>query len=309
MTCGFEHLIAVVPPTRRLVADLARETGLDSVALEATLRNGLREVPVAAGEVTSGLAAAAVKKLFAQRPDLQSCVRALILCHSLPMPAPAGVDLLGPCLNAGDLAGLPAVAITGQPCAIMHSAIQTARTWLSGLATGEGVLLVGADVANRSEERLFFNSAMGDAALAGVLVARASRHRVRASVTVTQVRAWLGELSPDEAIAQFRAANIAAIRGTAERCMAAAGIGLDELALVVPHTPNMLLWDAVAALMRLPRQNFLTDHIGETGHLNSNDSFVHYKHAVDDGRLAADDLALLINPGFGGSCGCTLMQV
>ena len=150
---------------------------------------------------------------------------------------------------------------------------------------------------------------MGDAAIAGVLVKNTDHHVILASITDTYVRAFSGELSPTEAIAGFRAANPNAIRKSAESCLSAAGVQLNDLKWLVPHTPNTPLWTAVAELMRLPQERILTDYIGETGHLNSNDSFAHYLRAIEEGKLAKGDLALLVNPGFGGSRGCTIMRV
>ncbi len=309
MRCGFEHLIGVVPETRLSVAELVRETGGDDGVLDATLENGLREVPVAIGKTTATLAAEAVARLLSDRPDLRERMAAVILAHSLPVPVPPGMDLLAPSMLAIGRESLPSLALTGQPCAILHGAVQTARTWLSGLRPGSGVLVIGADVPNRSDERLFFNSAMGDAAVAGLLTCDATRHRILASTSDTQVVAYSGALSLPDAVTRFRASNPAAIRSSIERCLDAAGIGIGDVRLVIPHTPNRGLWSAVADIMRLPRERFYIDPIAQTGHMNSNDSFVNYLRAIKEGRLGDGDVALLVNPGFGGTRGCTIMRV
>jgi 3-oxoacyl-[acyl-carrier-protein] synthase-3 len=201
------------------------------------------------------------------------------------------------------------VVISGQPCAVLHSAIQLARIWLSGLPLEAAVLVIGVDVANHPEERFFFNSAMGDAAIAGVLTQTATNHLILASITETHVMACSGEFSEGVAISRFRAENPTAIRTVIEHCIAVAGVELDKIVLIVPHTPNNSLWTAVAELLRFPRERILTDYIGETGHMNSNDSFVHFLRAIHEHRLVGGDLALLVNPGFGGTRSCTLLQV
>ncbi|MBK1710399.1 3-oxoacyl-[acyl-carrier-protein] synthase III C-terminal domain-containing protein [Marichromatium gracile] len=309
MHCGFEHLIGVVPETRLSVAELIQDAGGDATMLEATLENGLREVPVAIGKTTATLAAEAVAQLLADRPDLRVRVAVVILAHSLPVPVPPDTDLLAPIMLAIGRESLPALAVTGQPCAILHGAVQMARTWLSGIHPGGGVLVIGADVPSQPDERLFFNSAMGDAAVAGLLTCDAVRHQIIASTSDTQVVAYSGALSFPDAVARFRKSNPAAIRSSIERCLNAAGIDIGDVRLVVPHTPNRQLWSAVADIMRLPRERFYTDPIAQTGHMNSNDSFVHYLRAIEEARLASGDLALLVNPGFGGTRGCTIMRV
>jgi 3-oxoacyl-[acyl-carrier-protein] synthase-3 len=69
-----------------------------------------------------------------------------------------------------------------------------------------------------------------------------------------------------------------------------------------------MIWDIVSELLRFPRSKIMTDYIEDTGHLNSNDSFVHYARAVTDSRLRPGDIALLVNPGFGGTRGCTALR-
>lgn len=309
MRCGFEHLISVVPEKRIAIAEIAPEGNLDEIALHATISNGLSHLPIADGHTTASLAALAVTKLLHQRKDLLPRIEAIILAHSLPLAAPPSIDLLAPCLSVGSLEHIPAVAITGQPCAILHSAIQLARTWLLNLNPESGVLVLGVDVANHTTERFFFNSAMGDAAVAGVLTRNALNQIVLASTTETNVLAYDGELSMPQAIARFRVENPTAIRTAIENCLTVAGITLNDVRLIVPHTPNNTLWPVVAALMRLPQNRILTDYMKETGHLNSNDSFIHFLQAVQSGKLIQGDIALLVNPGFGGTRGCTLLQV
>ncbi|WP_371821593.1 3-oxoacyl-[acyl-carrier-protein] synthase III C-terminal domain-containing protein [Catellatospora sp. IY07-71] len=68
------------------------------------------------------------------------------------------------------------------------------------------------------------------------------------------------------------------------------------------------MWDTVANLLRYPRERIVTDFIRHTGHLSSNDTFVHYHRARMDRRVDDGDLVLLVNPGFGGSQGCTLIR-
>jgi len=68
------------------------------------------------------------------------------------------------------------------------------------------------------------------------------------------------------------------------------------------------MWDPIAKILRFPREKILTEYMEQTGHLNSNDSYVHYIRAVNEGKIKEGDLALLVNPGFGGTRGSTLIM-
>ena len=187
-------------------------------------------------------------------------------------------------------------------------AVQLAACWLADIAEESGILLLGADQAYSVKERIFFGSAMGDAAVAGFLSRGAMHNRVLASVSQCEVIAYEGEMSPQEDIARFRKLNPLYIRHAIETCLKKGGVELKDLAFMVPHTPYTMIWDTVAELLRFPRERILTNYLSETGHLNSNDSFVHYIRAVREELIHDGDLALLVNPAFGGTRGCTLLR-
>ena len=304
---GFEHLEMVVPATSRSVFSLLDDSVDAAAERERLERHGLSRVPVATGSTTAMLMSEAISLVLAQVTAPHERVGLVMLVHSLSFPAASGADFVDACLDRHGLHRVPAVAVSGQPCAILHQAVALAGCLLRN-SPAKGVLVVGADVANNDSERVFFGSAMGDAAIAGLLVANASRHQVLATFTDTDIYAWEGELSPPEAIDRFRTANPLAIRTAILTCVASAGMHLGDLAMIVPHTPNRLIWDAVAALLKMPRNFIRDDGITQTGHLNSNDAFIHYLRFHQAGDLKRGDIALLVNPGFGGTRGCTLMR-
>lgn len=302
---GLSAIVSALPPARGVDA-IVREAGHGDAMLQRVLANGLIAVPVAGPGTLARLAAEAVQGL-GERVNARK-TGAFLLAHSVLAVAPADVPFLDDVLAIAGFPRVPSMAITGQPCAVLHTALRLAGAWSRTLPAGQHVLLVGADRAYSAAQRVFFGSVMGDAAVAMAVTPDAVEHRVLSSFQHTYVMAASGELSPPNQIASFREQNPALIRSALIACLARAGRTLREVALFVPHTPNLSIWDAVARLAGIERERILTDYIGETGHLNSNDSFVHYERAVRERLLRRGDLALLINPGFGGTRGCTLIQ-
>jgi len=307
MSCGFERLSACFPD-RASIDNLLVSANLSQDVVTDTKSTGIVQVPAVSTETTIDLAQRVVGRLLNGNTDLRARLRGAILAYSLPAPAPPDVLLIEEWLAPLGLGRLETVALTGQPCAILHGTIDFACRWLECLNESDAILVVGCDVANKSTERFFFNSVMGDAAVAGILTRTSMRHRVLASYIETHLLAAGGELSNPEDIAKFRAANPQYICAAIEACLVKAGLTTRDLAFISPHTPNSKIWDAVAKLLRMPREKILTDYLGQTGHLNSNDSAVHYLRAVVDGRIRDGDRILLVNPGFGGTRGCTLLQ-
>lgn len=293
-------------PTRRSVEDLAREAGHDESMIARLLGGGLREVPTAPPGTLAELAALAAEVVVDRIGPHR--IGAFVLAHSMPSVAPVDAPFLEDIAQRGKFPPVPSITVSGQPCAILHAALKLAGAWSRTLPADQCVLLVGTDRAYTPGQRIFFGSVMGDAAVALAVSRNAEEHRVLASFHHTKVLATYGELSPPEKIAAFREQNPMLIRSALVSCLAQAGCTLDDVQLIVPHTPYLSIWDAVARLAHFPRDRILTDYIGETGHLNSNDSFVHYEHAVRENRIKSGQLALLVNPGFGGTRGCTLIR-
>lgn len=300
--------IAVALPPGQLVSDLAGAVGFGADTASTLRGNGLLAVPVAEPGPFIDFALQSVDRILAEFPDARADVRLVLLAHSAPLLTPGDGNLLADLIERAGLDSAISFVFTGQPCAVLHTAVHWALSALDDDADGSA-LVVGADRANDPEERFFFGSAMGDASIALLLGRRSERARIVGGYQHTELHASEGEWSAPSAIAAFRERNPLLIRSGIERCLELAGHRLDELAAIVPHTPYLSIWDTVARLLRYPRERIVTDYIGDTGHLNSNDSFVHFHRAALDGRIDPGDLVLLVNPGFGGSRGFTMIRV
>ena len=305
---GIQEIVYEMPTNLVDVGKLVMDAGFDNEMVARLHNGGLQRVPVNNEGPLPVLVRAAIHKLLEAMPNLSEKTCGILFAHSVPLLAPANIPFLSLCLEGYKFDNVPRVAISGQPCAILHMAVRIAGNWLNDFPPEKGILLIGADQAYSVKERIFFGSAMGDVAVAMFVRREADYNQVLSTVSECEVIATGGEASPSEDIARFRSLNPLYIRHAIENCLIDGGIELEELSYIVPHTPYTMIWDTIAELLKFPRQNILTDYLSETGHLNSNDSFVHYKRAVMEGRIRDGDFALLVNPGFGGTRGCTLIR-
>lgn len=223
----------------------------------------------------------------------------ILIAHSLPFIRANGANIMPYADN------VPVVILSGLPCVIMHRAVEIAVNMIhKGLY--ESVLVVGADKAYSDRERIFFGTVMSDAAVALLLRKDCTEHLLLASHISTNIIAPYGENSCDEDIARFRASNVQMMREAIRVCTDKAR--LDDIDYYVPHTSNSRFWDAVSELCGIERSRFLDGNIYMTGHMNSHDSFYHYICMCENGFIHSGQTVMLINPGFGGSQGCTLIQ-
>ncbi|MCA9731951.1 MAG: hypothetical protein H6696_05415 [Deferribacteres bacterium] len=305
---GFEQMTYEIPSQLLDVDTLARQAGFGNTMIERLYDGGLQCIPVGDETPLSNLVNKVIAKLDKIIPHLPERTKGIILAHSIPILAPAEVSFFELCFRGFALDHVPRIAVEGQPCSILHMAVQLAGYWLKEISADCGILLIGADQAYSVQDRIFFGSAMGDVAVAGFVTCKTDRDQILSSVSECEIIAYNGEDSHPQDIARFRELNPLYIRHAIETCLEQGNVTLDNISFIVPHTPYMMIWDTMAELLKFPRKQILTNYLSETGHLNSNDSFVHYVRAVNEGLIKDGDIALLVNPGFGGTRGCTLIR-
>lgn len=291
-------------PVRETLADVGASAEIQS----ETAANGHRSVPTMG---IDGLRGAVFK--VAREINLAARLRGqrvghILYTHSLPRLAKGSFSPIGAIREALSADFVPVTCLSGQPCAGLHSTLDLGLTLLSRLNNNENVLVISADAATTHDERFFFNSAMGDAVF-GTLLDREEGHRILSYSQMTKVFACAGQLSETEDIQAFRAETHSRMRHVLGHVLACASADWGDVSAVFPHTPNLPLWDQVAKLCKVPRELFVTDYIGETGHLNASDCAVHMWRAIRDGRVGAGDLVLLASAGFGGTHAATAIRV
>lgn len=253
---------------------------------------GLSEIPTDNKRILADMIAQVYQQIK-KKPDR------ILIAHSLPfIRVNEGTQM--PC--CGDV---PTFYLSGTPCAIMHKAIETGCDMICG-AVCQRVLVIGADKAYCDEERLFFGTIMGDGVVAVLLENASADYNILASNISTTVIASDGENSDPDAITRFRRSNAPLVARCIRKCMEKAGI--DHVDHYVTHTSNRTFWDMVAPLCHEPREKFLDGNIRNTGHMNSHDSFYHYFYWCECGVIKPGETTMLVNPGFGGTQGCTLIR-
>ena len=226
-----------------------------------------------------------------QHPD---CI---LIAHSLPFIGRNGASFQS-------IGSIPVFCLSGLPCAIMHKAVEVACKLIDA-GDFEKILVIGADKAYSDQERIFFGAIMGDAVVAVLLGKTQGTNTILANEVSSTIIAPDGENSTPEEIQRFRSVNATMMRRAIQQCMKKANVS--HVDHYVTHTSNRKFWDNMAVLMKLPRDSFMDNNIFNTGHMNSHDSFLHYFYFLEKGKIQKGETSMLINPGFGGSQGCTLI--
>lgn len=309
MKYGIEKFVYRLPIEKRTTEQIVEAAGYGSDMADGIKNSGVLSVATDNDTLLSKYINQVLKEMKVQVRDLERRTKYIIIAHSIPFLAPKNVDFWELCLKGEDLLkGVPYFSLSGQPCAILHMGVQVGKSLLQTLKDDEGVLLIGADKVYCDDDRIFFNTLMGDCVIGAFITRDTQDNKILNSYSDSYVVGYAGEYTPEDVTREFRKVNFINIRNAMDKCVSDAGLTMQDVKYIVPHSCNKQMWDNVSTITKFPRERILDCYLSETGHLNSNDSFVHYCRAVRDGIIKKGDLCILVNPGFGGTRGCTLLQ-
>lgn len=288
------------------IKNLANKISMKKADIEVLQDNGISSIPYCPDDPALRLKAE-LNKLAKVDTDIVRRTKLILLLHSVPGMILGNKSFLEKSIANTPFSKVPIIPISGQPCAIFHYGVQCAYTFLNQMSDDSAVIVVGIDVAAEANDRFYFGSSMGDSLVVGSMSLSDVRHRVLSSITDTHIIASNGENSSAELISRFRLSNPSFIRNAVEKCLTLGGLTLSDVDWIVPHTPYNKIINILSDVLRFPSNKIIGDYLYETGHLNSNDSFRHYARACKDGKISSNETALLINPGFGGTRGVTVL--
>ena len=286
MSYGFKNLIYRIPQQLVHIEKLVKEAKLPNEVLENMKNGGLEYIPIFQ-EDRVHILKDALKNL-----DLSN-VGGAVIAQSIPFKIDIDFDI-------------PVTTISGQPCVITHLGINLALQWYKEIK--KDILLIGIDKSQSINERLYFNSAMGDVIIIGVVSNQNIKHKILSTHTHSYIFADNGEFSNSDDINKFRENNPLLIRENILTNLKKANLKLTDIKHIFPHTPYLQIWDLMSKVLNYPRERIWTNYINQTGHLNSNDSFFHYLKAIENNIIQKGDKVLLINNGFGGSRGSSILE-
>lgn len=305
-------------------AEVAEPLGIDHAWIER--RTGLRERRFAsASEATSDLAAAAGARALAaagcspDEIDLVCCAT----CspdHAFPSTAALVAERL-------QLGGSAAFDLQAGCAGFVYAFVTAAQQVASGIA--RNALVIGADVMSRLVNPADRDTAVlfGDGAGAAVLGRSDGAEGIvsldlgsdGAGASLLSLPAG-GSRSPATAETLARGEHVVHMKGralyriavrhtvdAAKRALGAAGLGPDDVDLVVPHQSSRRLITAAARSLGIGLDRFVLN-LDRYGNTSSASLPIALDEAVRDGRVGPGKRVLLLGFGAGLSWGATLLR-
>lgn len=194
------------------------------------------------------------------------------------------------------------IGLDQQACTGMLGSIRLARALLLAETDVHRVLCVTADrfPPGATYEQTY--NLISDGAGCCVVSDAPAGFRVLGCHAVTN--GGLVMASADETVGSF----FTYAHRTINAALAKAGVGLADIAYVVPQNTNPKAWALLARLLGLPGERVWMPSIGEVGHVISADNVVNLARLEQSGRLRPGDRVLLFMAGYGMHWQCTVLE-
>jgi 3-oxoacyl-[acyl-carrier-protein] synthase III len=290
--------IAVSVPPAVPLEDLADKLGLSALDVRVFRRlHGLDRIamatPVGAAGPASGwvdLVVTAAAGLAGLGSDAKRVRYVLAARSVLPASLTSAFPLRDVCTRLG-LPDATSFIVAEHACASGLLAVDLAGRLLARDGEPDGLaLILAGELAPTAEVQLIANTTIMAEGTAAVLVA-ADGERDRLLSYVSR--------APDPAAGSFEDAYPDLFAGVLSAAVHEAGLGWDDIALVLPHNVNRVSWIRVARLLDLPEDRIYLDNVAAYGHSFSADSFVNYVGAVGGDRLRDGDAYVMAAAGIG----------
>jgi 3-oxoacyl-[acyl-carrier-protein] synthase III len=203
--------------------------------------------------------------------------------------------------------GVPNASVIGiaqLACNTFQAAIRVARALLVAEPSVHHVLCVAADRFPPHARREIVYNLMSDGACAAVVSRGQSTNRILATVQITRGVYWDSSTSHDQLIAAY----FPLARRAILEAVAAAGLELGQIDLLIPHNLNIKSWEILAQVAGIPLERIFTANIARIGHAVASDNIINYVDAAVDGRIVRGDKIALFVMGFGAHWSCTIIE-
>lgn len=269
---------------------------------------GLQSVRRAPDQDLRDLMSAAVGSLTALRGN-EHRVRYVILARTVTTATRAGETPVEDVCAALGLPNAVAFTLTQHACATGLLAVDLAGQLLAGDGDPDALALVltGEKVFNPILEIIPESTVMGESSAACLVSAAGDRDRLLGYATRT-LGAYAEQFPPYPLDPRFLKDHNEVLAEVIRDACRAAGVGVDDLALILPHNVNRLSWSWTCRLLDVPLERVHLDNIPVTGHCFTADPFINYVHARDAGRLRPGDRYLMASVGLGATFSAAVLR-
>ena len=294
-----EAVATYLPRPRTPIADVADVLGLSPMEVTLLDRfNGLREVGWDPDATLLDLLVAATERLSALRGN-EHRIRYVLHARAFAVVVPFPHNPVHELSRRFGLGHAQVFTVTQQSCATGLLAIDIAGRLLAagGEEAALALVLAGEKAFTRDARLLPGTSVFSEGASACLVAANGSHDRLLSYASLA--RGDFDSADGAEVAIRFQRDYRACLSEVIESATSQAGLGLDDIALVLPHNVNLVSWRRVCTRMNLPVSRVLLDNVTIAGHVFCADAFINYQTACERGLLRPGDRYVIAAAGAG----------
>jgi 3-oxoacyl-[acyl-carrier-protein] synthase-3 len=298
---AIEAVEAFVPGQSIAIEDTAERLGINRHQMRLFRRvHGLARLHLDPGLELVDLLSAPAEALLAAVPD-RSRIRYLIYAHTAPDVAPGRISMAQSLRGRLGLTHAEAFAVTQQNCASGLAAIDIAAQLL--LAMGDPALRVLVVAGEKPASRIFSvissTTIMGEGSAACLVNISGDGRRIRSYSVKTDGRYAQLYQPPSQMMADFFSTYTPTMVRTLREAIAEAGLGLDDITMIVPHNVNLSSWRHIISELGVSSEQVYLDNVSRYGHCFCSDPFLNLVSMRLEGRLDDDGVYVLVAVGLG----------
>jgi len=306
------NLVAVaayLPETSFTLEKVGELLGLTAVEIRRYRRFfGLDSVRWDPGARQSDLLVSAARRLTALADNAHR-VRYVLHARTIEPAGPYSANPLHEAVRDLGLTHAVAFAVSEHACASGLLAVHLAGRMLAAIGDPDALvlLLAGEKTYPHVAQHMPAATLMGESAAACLVGLGGRRDRLLAYTTRTYGE-YNGVTRSTESAAEFQRMYPPALAELIRSTVVRAGLGLDDVRLILPHNVNRISWVRVCQLLPLPLDRVLLDNIAVTGHSFCADPFINYAQARSRGLLRPGDHYLMASVGLGSTFSVMLFR-
>ncbi|WP_327674852.1 ketoacyl-ACP synthase III family protein [Kitasatospora sp. NBC_00458] len=290
-----------IPPHSTAVADLRESLAVSESEIRLLTRFlGLERIVTAGGLSTLDMLLAAGQEALAGED--RSLVRHLVHAHTVQHVAPPALRWMDVLREKLGLDGAGAFSMSHQGCVISLAALPVVEALLAAEPAGStALLLIGEKALSPVMQHIPGTSVLGDAT-AAVLAGLDGPGDAVLSVAHRTLGEFHQAANMDEELQRrYRVAYAPTLAEVMVEAVRAAGLGLDDIDLVLPHNVNRYSWSTTARILDLPLERIYLENVPKTGHCFCADPFMNLSTARAENAVRPGETVLMVSAGQGGT--------
>ena len=225
-------------------------------------------------------------------------VRYVLFPRTFPVVVPYPANPVHDVCQEFGLGGAQTFAVSHQACASGLLAIDMAGRLLAADPTpGALALVLTGEKAFTPEAQLVPETSMFGEGAASCLISRdGPRDRLLSYAAMLR-----GEFdgAVEEVAGEFQRAYPESLADAIRAAVDRAGLGIDDIALILPHNVNEVAWQRVCRRIGFPLGRVLLANVSTYGHVFCADAFINYQSARSRDLLRAGDRYVVAAAGAG----------